>query len=77
MNAITAKDATDGLGLVVNGERVAFRVRTLAELLDAAGYADQKVATALNGSFVPERQRAKTGLKAGDSIEILSPRQGG
>ncbi|HWK34102.1 MAG TPA: sulfur carrier protein ThiS, partial [Hyphomicrobium sp.] len=36
-----------------------------------------RVATARNGDFVPERERATTELRPGDRIEILSPRRGG
>ena len=38
---------------------------------------EAKVATALNGEFVPARARAATPLKEGDRIEIVAPRQGG
>ncbi|MGE3066271.1 MAG: sulfur carrier protein ThiS [Hyphomicrobiaceae bacterium] len=61
----------------VNGERLATRAGTLAELVDELGHGDAKVATARNGAFVAERLRAATRLEAGDEIEIVSPRQGG
>lgn len=63
--------------LVVNGEAREALAETLAALLDELGYGGQKVATALNGEFVPERGRAGARLKAGDQIEIVAPRQGG
>jgi sulfur carrier protein len=65
------------LGLTVNGARMDVAAASMAELLIAAGYAGTRVATALNGDFVPERARAETKLKSGDRIEILTPRQGG
>ncbi|MEQ1613241.1 MAG: sulfur carrier protein ThiS [Hyphomicrobiaceae bacterium] len=65
------------LDLTVNGERRSLSATTLAELLAEVGYGDAKVATARNGDFVPERKRAATRLVDGDSIEIVSPRQGG
>ena len=43
----------------------------------ALDYAEAKVATALNGEFVPARSREATPVKDGDRIEILAPRQGG
>ena len=63
--------------LVVNGEARETTALSLAALLDDLGYAGQKVATALNGEFVPERARADTSLTAGDEVEIVAPRQGG
>ena len=67
----------DALSLVVNGEAREVRAGTLAALLEALGYAGQKVATALNGDFVPARLRAATRLAPGDEVEIVAPRQGG
>ncbi len=65
------------LTLSVNGERRQARSTTLDTLLAELGYGDQKVATAVNGSFVAARTRAGTVLKSGDEIEIVAPRQGG
>lgn len=65
------------LALVVNGEQAAVQSATLAALLDEMGFAGLKVATAVNGDFVPERRRADTYLAAGDKIEVVAPRQGG
>lgn len=63
--------------LIVNGEATSVTAATLADLLTALGYGGQKVATALNGDFVPEKARAGTPIAAGDRVEIVSPRQGG
>jgi sulfur carrier protein len=63
--------------VAVNGAAVASRAETLAALVDEQGFAGVKVATALNGDFVPERQRVTTRIAPGDRIEILSVRQGG
>jgi len=63
--------------IVVNGEAVATAARTLAELLSEAGHGRARVATALNGEFVPESRRGATPLAEGDRVEIVSPRQGG
>jgi sulfur carrier protein len=65
------------LEVVVNGEKARIRARTLAELLVELGYGDAKVATARNGNFVPLRKREMVELSGGDTIEIVSPRQGG
>lgn len=82
-NGADASDetATDRPGtartVVVNGEPRSTRAGSLAALLIEAGYGESKVATALNGDFVPERARASAVLEDGDRIEIVAPRQGG
>jgi sulfur carrier protein len=63
--------------LIVNGEPRELAAATLAEALVALDYGEAKVATALNGEFVPARSREATPVKEGDRIEILAPRQGG
>ena len=63
--------------LVVNGELQELPAATLADALQSLNFAEAKVATALNGEFVPARARQATTLKDGDRIEILAPRQGG
>jgi sulfur carrier protein len=63
--------------LVVNGEPQEVPAATLAETLHSLDLVDAKVATALNGEFVPARARATTPVKDGDRIEIVAPRQGG
>lgn len=63
--------------LVVNGRKAESAARTLAALVEEQGLADAKVATALNGQFVPEARRATTALGGGDRVEIVSARQGG
>lgn len=63
--------------IVVNGEARDAAAATLAALLDELGYGGQKVATALNGEFVPERARLDTLLSSNDEVEVVSPRQGG
>jgi sulfur carrier protein len=63
--------------LVVNGEPQDVLAATLADALQSLDYGEAKVATALNGEFVPARARAATLVKDGDRIEIVAPRQGG
>ena len=50
---------------------------TLADVLAELGYGDAKVATAVNGDFVPVALREDTTLSPGDRIEVVAPRQGG
>lgn len=66
-----------GMWVMVNGERTEVRADMLAGLLEELGYGLRKVATALNGDFVPEKARNTTRLAAGDAVEIVAPRQGG
>ena len=63
--------------LIVNGEPREVAAGTLAETLQALDYGAAKVATALNGEFVPARARVVTPVREGDRIEIVAPRQGG
>ena len=63
--------------LVVNGVEQEVAAETLAAALLQLDYSDARVATALNGEFVPARKRGDTPLSDGDRIEIVSPRQGG
>jgi sulfur carrier protein len=70
--------ATPGVrSVVVNGEARRTEAFTLAELLADLGYGDARVATALNGDFVPARARSDATLSEGDRVEIVAPRQGG
>jgi sulfur carrier protein len=65
------------LTITVNGERTQLQGRTLADLCATLGYGDARIATALNGTFVPATRRAETVLRDDDRIEIVAPRQGG
>lgn len=61
----------------VNGRELEVAATTLAALLDELEYRDMVVATALNQNFVRAVDRRETALKAGDAVEILTPKQGG
>lgn len=65
------------IALVVNGEARQSRAETLAELIDMQELGEARIATAVNGAFVPARARASRRLEAGDRVEIVSARQGG
>ena len=56
--------------LLVNGASRGIDASTLAEGLETLDYGEAKVATALNGEFVPARARETTPVKDGDRIEI-------
>jgi sulfur carrier protein len=65
------------LKITVNGEPRITEARSLDELCRELGFSEAKIATARNGDFVPARTRAAIALAEGDTIEVLSPRQGG
>jgi sulfur carrier protein len=63
----------------VNGTEEPLTVPTLAALLQekAVDVGQRGVAVALNGQVVPRADWPATGLKPGDSVEIVRARQGG
>lgn len=63
--------------IIVNSQPVEITADNLKTVLTELGYEDGRIATAINGDFVPEGLRSKTPLNAGDRIEILAPMQGG
>lgn len=63
--------------LLINGDPRDIEAATLAEALAALDLSGARVATALNGTFVPADARPKTRLSPGDSLEIVAPMQGG
>lgn len=65
------------LAIQLNGSAAETAAATLAELLAEQGFTGARVATAVNGDFVAERARGATRLAEGDSVEIVSARQGG
>lgn len=65
------------ISVTVNGARESSHASTLSELVEEFGFTGERVATALNGTFVPQSNRAATVIEDGDTIEVLSARQGG
>ncbi len=64
--------------IVVNGAPQAWRpALTLAELLRERADDDDRVATAVNGAFVPRTARAATALAAGDAVLVFGAIVGG
>lgn len=61
----------------VNGEMQEVTGATVAEALTQLGWGEAKVATALNGEFLPAAARAGQALQDGDRLEVLAPMQGG
>ena len=64
--------------IVVNGAPRSWRpTLTLAELLRECEKDDERVATAVNGRFVPRQARAQTALAAGDAVLVFGAIVGG
>ncbi len=65
------------ISVTVNGEPRETWAETLADLIASEKFGETRIATAVNGAFVPMRARGERQLYAGDRIEILSARRGG
>lgn len=63
--------------VIVNGEAREISAAHVDALLNELDYEGNHFAIALNFDVVPKSQWAQTPLKAGDEIEIITPRQGG
>ena len=72
-------EATAELNIRINGQPERLIVATLAALLEekAVDIHQRGIAVAVNGAIVPRAAWTDTKLRAGDSIEIVSARQGG
>ncbi|WFU18210.1 sulfur carrier protein ThiS [Bradyrhizobium sp. CB3481] len=63
--------------VTVNGEARDITAERVDALLTELDYEGTHFAIALNYDVVPKSRWAETPLKAGDEIEIITPRQGG
>jgi sulfur carrier protein len=63
--------------VTVNGEQREISSASVDALLGELEYEGTHFAIALNCDVVPKSRWAETPLKAGDEIEIITPRQGG
>ena len=63
--------------ILVNGEGRDVDASTLEAALRELGYGSLRVATAVDGDFVPAARRAACALAEGTAIEVLAPMQGG
>lgn len=63
--------------VTVNGEEREIKSARVDALLAELDYEGSHFAIALNYDVVPKSRWADTALKAGDEIEIITPRQGG
>ena len=63
--------------VIVNGEQREISAGSVDARLAELDYEGTHFAIALNYDVVPKGRWADTALKAGDEIEIITPRQGG
>jgi sulfur carrier protein len=63
--------------VTVNGEQRDITAKRVDALLTELDYEGTHFAIALNYDVLPKSRWAETALKAGDEIEIITPRQGG
>jgi sulfur carrier protein len=63
--------------VIINGEEREIAATRLDALLGELDYEGTHFAIALNYDVLPKSRWAQTQLKAGDEIEIITPRQGG
>jgi len=63
--------------LTVNGERIETKATCVDALLAELEYEGTHLAVAVNYDVVPRAKWAETALNDNDSVEILTPRQGG
>ncbi|OUS15242.1 thiamine biosynthesis protein ThiS [Gammaproteobacteria bacterium 50_400_T64] len=61
----------------LNGTHLDTEHNDLAALVSALGHDADKVATAVDGLFVPRTARAQTPLHEASAVEILAPMEGG
>lgn len=63
--------------VIINGKEREIAATKLDALLGELDYEGTHFAIALNYDVLPKSRWAQTQLKAGDEIEIITPRQGG
>ena len=63
--------------VIVNGEQREISAGSVDALLSELEYEGTHFAIAVNFDVLPKSRWAETALKAGDEIEIITPRQGG
>ncbi len=63
--------------VIVNGEHREVASSTVDALLTELDYEGTHFAIAVNFDVLPKSRWAETPIRAGDEIEIITPRQGG
>lgn len=65
------------MNIIVNGEALETKGKTLLDLMAELGFEGEWLATAVNNQIVHKPERYRQALRNGDRIEILSPMEGG
>lgn len=66
------------MNITLNGESRQFSdIQTVTDLLVTLGYEGKRLAVELNGDIVPKSQHGSTGIKSGDTLEIVVAVGGG
>jgi sulfur carrier protein len=73
----TAAQKNTAITLTVNGERKTVRASNPRELLAELEMAGEFFAIAVNRRVITRARWDETSLRDGDSVEIVTPRQGG
>jgi len=63
--------------VIINGEERQIAAMSVAALLNELDFEGTHFAVAINYDVLPRSKWAETQIKAGDEIEIITPRQGG
>ena len=63
--------------ITLNGEVRDLDGPSVTDVLEQIGLGTARVATALNGNFLPASARGGTTLNDGDALEVVAPMQGG
>jgi sulfur carrier protein len=71
------REVPDATPEAVHTAAAGAQAASLAVLLDQLGFGAARVATAINGEFVPHTARTQRIVHEGDRIEVLAPMQGG
>jgi sulfur carrier protein len=62
----------------LNDEKIEFEESlSVILLLERQGFQDEKIALAINGSFVPRSQYAETNINDGDEVDVIQAVGGG
>jgi len=63
--------------IIVNNEPKTVQASQLGDILTELGYGDAKIATAVDGEFIPASKRAHIEISENACLEVLAPMQGG
>ena len=65
------------IAITVNGDARQFAACSLAEFIEAEGWAGRRIAVERNGDIVPKSRHAEIMLQTGDTLEIVVAVGGG